>query len=73
MGRVLSRHGNVIATDFRPRPQFDITLAFKSETLYRDGLVMLMRTTALLDDKPIFVLHFLVDLATGHIVQLNHG
>jgi len=72
--RILSRHGNVIAADFRPRASLDLTVTFTSETLYHDGLVMLLRTTAKLGDTPLATLHFLGDLATGHIVQLNnHG
>lgn len=68
--RIRSQHGNVIAADFRPRPSLDITVTFKSETLYHDGAVMLTRTTTFLGDKPLGVMHFAADLATGHVVQL---
>lgn len=65
MTRILSQHGNVIAADFRPRFSIDVT--FTTETLYQDDRVMLTRTTALLDDRPLAVLHVMGDLATGQI------
>lgn len=68
MTRILSQHGNVIAADFRPRLSIDIIL--RHETLYFDDHVMLTRTTALLGDRPLCVLHFLGDLDTGHIATL---
>jgi hypothetical protein len=73
VSRILSQHDNVIAADFRPRTSLDITVTFKTETLYADGTVMLLRTTASIGDKPFLVTHILGDLATGAIVQLNHG
>lgn len=74
MSRILAQHGNVIAADFRPRLPLDLSIAFKSETLYLDSEVLLLRTTVLFGTRPLGVLHFLSDLATGHIVQLNnHG
>lgn len=69
--RILSHHGNVIAADFRPRASLELTITFKSETLYCDGSVMLLRTTALFCDRPLAVVHHLGDLATGAVVQLN--
>ncbi len=39
--RVLSQHGNVIAADFRPRDR--LTVEIKTEILYIDRLVCLMR------------------------------
>ena len=68
--RIRSQHGNVIAADFKPRSSLEIKLSFKSETLYQDDAVMLTRTTALIDGKPLAVMHFVGDFATGHIVQL---
>lgn len=65
MSRILSQHGNVIAADFRPKLTIDIT--FKTETLYQDDRVLVTRTTALLDAKPLAVLHIMGDLATGQI------
>jgi hypothetical protein len=73
MSRVLSQHGNVIAADFKKNASLDTAVNFKSETLYCDGSVILTRITALSDDRPILVTHFLGDLATGTIVQLTNG
>jgi hypothetical protein len=70
MSRIISQHGNVISADFSAKPDHQAMVTIKSETLYYDGSVMLTRTTALLNDKPISVLHFLGDLAAGRIVQL---
>lgn len=70
MPRILSQTGNVIAADFRPRLDgMTITLKFKSEMLYRDDAIMVTRTTALLEDRPIMVMNFLGDLKTGTIVH----
>lgn len=67
--RILSQHGNVIAAEFRPR-SLELDVTFQSETLFQDSAVMLLRTTASLEGKPILVTHFLGDLATGLVVQL---
>ena len=71
MPRILSRHGNVIAAEFRPASP-DLTINIKSEILYQDGSVLLMRTTALIDDQTTATLHFLADMKTGSIVHLNN-
>ena len=70
MPRILSRHGNVIAADFRPRASFTVSLSCKTENLYEDDHVMLTRTTALVDGQPVLTLHLAGNKATGHIVQL---
>jgi len=70
MPRILSRHGNVIAADFRPKPEFTITFTVRSEILFRDDAVMLTRTTAYCGDEPLMVLHFAGDLKTGRVTQI---
>lgn len=70
MSRILSQHGNVIAADFKPRASLDLTVNIKAETLYCDGLAVLLRTVASFEGKPIAVIHFLSDLTTGRVVQL---
>jgi hypothetical protein len=68
--RILAQHGNVIAADFRPRSEFTLSIRFATETLYLDDRVMLMRVSALLDDRPLLVQHVIGDLATGEIATL---
>ena len=68
--RILSQHGNVIAADFRPRATFTVSLSCKTENLYEDDHILLTRTTASIDGKPLTVLHLAGNKATGHIVQL---
>lgn len=70
MNRILSQHGNVIAADFRPDRLADLTVTFTSETLYCDDHVILTRITATMGGKPIIVLHFAGDLATGKSTNL---
>lgn len=67
--RILSQHGNVIAADFR-RP-LEIDISFKSEWLFVDGRVALMRIQTFIEGKPWGEsLHVLADLATGRIATL---
>jgi hypothetical protein len=73
MPRILAQHGNVIAADFRPNTSHDLTIKIKSEILYHDRAVMLTRTTATFEGNQFMTVHFLGDLATGRIVQLNNG
>lgn len=68
--RVRSRHGNVIAADFRRRGP-DLTVTFETETLYRDPAVVLTRTTARLGPARLAAVHFLGDLATGAVTHLT--
>lgn len=68
--RILSRHGNVIAADFRPRRLADISVRMTTETLYCDGHVTLIRATVQIGDEPPSRTHILGDIAIGHIVQL---
>ena len=59
MSRILSQSGNVIAADFTPR-EFDpasIEIEIRSEVLYCDELVCLMRFHLLLDGTPFTVEH----------------
>lgn len=66
--RILSQHGNVIAADFRQQPP-ELTVTLTSKTLYCDGHVILTRTTASMGGKPIAVMHFAGNLATGQLVN----
>lgn len=68
--RILSRHGNVIAADFRRDRLADLSITLASETLFCDGHVMLTRTTASMGGQPVAVMHFTGNLETGHIVNL---
>lgn len=68
MTRILSRHGNVIAADFRKRAK--ITLRISSEILYRDEHVMLTRSTAYAGEKPVMVIHFVGDFKTGEVTKI---
>ena len=69
--RICSRHGNVIAADFRPRLKAsDITVNLATETLYHDGHVVLIRTVASFGGKHVATVHTLGDLATGHVTTL---
>jgi hypothetical protein len=55
MPRVLSQSGNVIAADFRPRASIDIQV--KSEVLYCDRLVCLMRFSLLCNGELLSTEH----------------
>ena len=66
--RIRSQTGNVIAADFRPHDPLTVTLT--TETLYCDGHVTLLRTTAAIGGKPIATTHVLGDLATGNATSL---
>ena len=68
--RILSQHGNVIAADFKPRTSSELVITLKTETLYCDGIVTLIRCTGDFAGKTYFSTHILGDLTTGHIVQL---
>lgn len=71
--RILSRHGNVIAADFRTRPaSHDLAITIESTVLYRDDRVMFTRATCSVGGVPVpaFTQHFMADLATGRIVHL---
>ena len=68
--RIRSRHGNVIAADFRPRPAPALTFDLTTETLFCDGRITLVRSTATLGGKAVAVTHVLGDLATGHVTTL---
>lgn len=70
MSRIRSQHGNVISADFRPAIA-DLSVTIENETLYADGMVVLIRTTASFAGRAVEVVHTLGDLATGRIVQLN--
>ncbi len=66
MARILSQHGNVISADFQPRP-FDVSaiqIDIKTEILYCDHLVCLMRFHLLFEGKVI---------ATEHVTAQQHG
>jgi hypothetical protein len=71
MARILSTDGNVVSADFRPRGEA-FTITFKSEVLYLDGSVALLRIVGRIDadGKVIFAVHLLADLATGAAAQL---
>jgi len=56
---VVSQHGNVIAADFRQ----SIELRIKSEVLYLDHAVCLIRVTILFDGKPIGIEHITLPLS----------
>ena len=68
--RIRSRHGNVIAADFRPRTSAQIAVTLTTETLYHDGHVTLLSTTAAIGGTPIATTHVLGDLATGQATSL---
>jgi hypothetical protein len=72
VSRILSQHGNVIAADFRPRTSLDLTISLKADILYADEAILVMRYTATLGKEPIMVTHFIGDIATGNVVQLNN-
>ena len=69
--RILSQHGNVIAADFKLRTSSELVITLKTETLFIDGFITLIRVTTVFEGKPIgSPQHILGDLTTGHIVQL---
>lgn len=70
--RVLSRHGNVIAADFRPRQTFDLGIQMSSTVLHQDERVLVMRYDFSVAGTPMPALtqHFMADLTTGRIVHL---
>jgi hypothetical protein len=55
MPLIISQHGNVIAADFRPRVSIDIQV--KSEILYCDEHVCLLRFHLVYDGKVICTEH----------------
>ena len=70
--RILSRHGNVIAADFRPRAAnaIAVNLGCNTEILYEDAHVMMTRTTVILDGVATGHITLAGNKTTGHIVQL---
>jgi len=71
MTRILSQHGNVIAADFRPpAPGLAITIEAKSEILFCDGYISILRSTIKIGDGPAKVTHGMIDHTTGNIVTL---
>ena len=72
MPRILSQHGNVIAADFRPRAWWEeLTVNIKTETLFCDSHITLIRVTTSFAGEPFGEpQHILGNLATGQIVNL---
>lgn len=61
MSRIVSRDGNVIAADFRPRasnPRAPMEIEIRSDLLYCDALACLVRHTLLVN---------------GRVIQLGHA
>lgn len=61
--RILSQHGNVIAADFKPRSSVDIEV--KSEILFCDTQVCLMRFHLLYQGQVIATEHLTVQQPNG--------
>ncbi len=64
MSRITAQDGNVIAADFGRRDCLGLNVTFKSDILYFDGHVCLVRVIASLDGQPFMTKHFMEEAPT---------